>query len=81
MQEDRLKSLIAQLKVARGKGDHVELKRIAVLFGTNELLSRGVQAALGYEVGRHFDAFGQRFGIDSDWKVYAENLAPLSYVK
>jgi len=81
MQEDRLESLILELKAARTNTDEVELKIITVLFGTTELLSRGVATALGYEIGRHFDAFGQRFGIDADWKVYVEDVAPLSYVK
>lgn len=81
MQQDRLKDLVSQLRTARETGNDTELKRIAVLFGTNELLLRGVETALGYEVGRHFDAFGQSFGIDGEWKVYIEDVAPLSHVR
>ena len=78
--EELLEELRYRLKQAREQGNQNELKKIVVLFGTNELLLRGVHTALGYEVGRHFDAFGQRFGIDDQWMVYTEDLPPLSYL-
>lgn len=35
------------------------------------LQKRAVVLALGDEVGREFDAYGERYGIDCNWDVYA----------
>lgn len=61
-------------------GDATEaMKQLYTLFrkleekgelGKDELFRRAVHSAFSYEVGKHFDRFGWRIGINSAWQVY-----------
>ncbi len=57
-----------------------EMKQLWTLFchleresrlGLPELLRRAAHTAISFEIGKHFNYWGARIGINSSWQIYA----------